>query len=47
MNKLELRCEEEFRTYLSDRVDNPRVISDCISRCRRVQKYEGDLAENF
>lgn len=44
---MELRNEEQFRAYLSDLFDNSRVISDCISRCRRVQKHEGDLAEHF
>jgi hypothetical protein len=47
LKQMELRNEEEFRSYLSDRLDNLRVISDCISRCRRVQKSEGDLAGYF
>lgn len=47
MKQLELRNEEQFRAYLSECNDSSRVISDCISRCRRVQKHEGDLAEHF
>jgi len=47
INSGELMFIEEFRDYLSRSYDNPRVISDCISRCRRVQKYEGDLWEHF
>lgn len=47
MNKAELNYEDQFRSYLSDLYDNQRVISDCISRCKRVQKYEGYLTEHF
>lgn len=47
MKQVELGCEEQFRAYLSDRVDNSRVINDCISRCRRIQKHEGTLIEHF
>lgn len=43
----ELKFIEEFRGYLLRSYDNSRVISDCISRCRRVQKYEGDLWGHF
>ncbi|RIW27623.1 hypothetical protein D3H55_22810 [Bacillus salacetis] len=45
--KIVLRHEEEFRSYLMNKSNNQRVIADCISRCRRVQKHEGDLAEHF
>lgn len=47
MKQLELRNQEQFRAYLSEHIDSSRVISDCISRCRRVQKHEGDLSEHF
>lgn len=47
MKQLKLKYEEQFRTYLSECNDSSRVISDCISRCRRVQKHEGDLAGHF
>lgn len=39
--------EDLFRAYLNDVLDNDRVIGDCISRCRRVIKYEGDLDTHF
>jgi hypothetical protein len=39
--------EDKFREYLKGVVDSSRVISDCISRCRRVAKYEGDLDVHF
>jgi hypothetical protein len=47
VNTMELKLIEGFRSFLSKIYDNPRVISDCISRCRRVQKYEGDLWVHF
>lgn len=47
MGKELLKHEEDFKMFLSNLFDNPRVISDCISRCRRVQKYEGDLAGHY
>lgn len=47
VNTTELRFLEEFKDCLSRSYDNPRVISDCVSRCRRVQKYEGDLCGHF
>ncbi|MCG5254781.1 MULTISPECIES: hypothetical protein [Brevibacillus] len=47
MKQVELRNEKQFRTYLSENIENSGVISDCISRCRRVQKHEGDLAEHY
>lgn len=47
MKQAELRNEEQFRAYLSESIENSRVICDCISRCRRVQKHEGDLVEHF
>jgi hypothetical protein len=45
--KEELKYEVQFKFYLTKIHNNPRVISDCISRCKRVQKFEGDLAEHF
>lgn len=39
--------EEQFRQYLSNKYKNPRVISDTISRCKRVEKYEGNLDKHF
>lgn len=38
---------EHFRAYLSKKYDNERVIGDAISRCKRVEKYEGDLDEHY
>lgn len=38
---------EQFRLYLSRKYSNQRVIGDAISRCKRVEKYEGDLDEHF
>jgi hypothetical protein len=45
--KVELKYEENFKSFLCSKFDNQRVISDCISRCKRVQKYEGNLADHF
>jgi hypothetical protein len=45
--KVDLKYEENFKQYLCSKFDNQRVISHCISRCKRVQKYEGDLAQHF
>jgi hypothetical protein len=42
-----LKYEGQFKSYLTKSIDNQRVVSDCISRCRRVQKHEGDLHEHF
>lgn len=39
--------EDIFRAYLNEVFDNDRVVSDCISRCRRVNKYEGDLDSHY
>lgn len=39
--------EDIFRAYLNEIFNNDRVISDCISRCRRVIRYEGDLDVHF
>ncbi|WIL37467.1 hypothetical protein QN089_08855 [Kurthia sp. YJT4] len=38
---------KQFRLYLSQNYTNTRVISDITSRCKRVEKYEGDLDEHF
>ncbi|WP_340392860.1 hypothetical protein [Paenibacillus sp. FSL E2-0190] len=43
----DMEFAEEFRSYLSWTYDNPRVVSDCLSRCRRVQKFEGDLWRHY
>lgn len=45
--KEELKYEENFKQFLCRKFDNQRVISDCISRCKRVQRLEGDLAEHY
>lgn len=47
ISTVELKFAEEFKRFLTGTYDNPRVISDCLSRCRRVQKYEGDLWGHF
>lgn len=39
--------EDKFKEYLKGLFDNSRVISDCVSRCKRVIKYEGDLDMHF
>ena len=46
--------ESEFRDYLrSLRKDDggvrleKRSIQDCVSRCRRVERHEGDLDQHF
>jgi len=46
-NKVELQYESQFKQYLSRITENQRVISDCISRCKRVQIYEGDLVKHY
>jgi hypothetical protein len=45
--KVELKHEENFKRFLCNKFDNQRVISDCISRCKRVQIHEGDLTDHF
>lgn len=45
--KVEIKYEEDFKSFLCNKFDNQRIISDCISRCKRVQKHEGDLAEHY
>lgn len=47
VDTIDLKFAEEFKRYLTETYNNPRVISDCLSRCRRVQKYEGDLLGHF
>ncbi|MEC5424254.1 hypothetical protein QGM71_12205 [Virgibacillus sp. C22-A2] len=38
---------EQFKKYLSKRYENQRVIGDAVSRCKRVEKFEGDLDIHF
>lgn len=45
--KTKIQYSDVFEAYLVKRGDGPRIISDCLSRCRRVQRYEGDLWEHF
>jgi hypothetical protein len=47
MVKEVLGFEEQLKTYLSTVIENPRVVSDCLSRCKSVQRHEGDLAQHF
>lgn len=44
---VELTYEEEFKKYLSGITQNKRVIVDCISRCKRVQRHEGNLVNHY
>lgn len=39
----ELLHEDAFRKYLGEVLSSERVMRDCISRCRRVELYEGNL----
>lgn len=45
--KTEIQYSDVFEAYLVKRGDAPKIISNCLSRCRRVQRYEGDLWEHF
>lgn len=38
---------DQFKEYLMKKYTNQRVISDVISRCKRVTKNEGDLDNHF
>jgi hypothetical protein len=46
-NRVELRYEEYFKAFLFKKFENGRVISDCISRCKRVQRHEGNLVDHY
>lgn len=35
--------EDMFKEYVKKVFSNPRVQSDCVSRCKRVDRVEGDL----
>ena len=39
--------EYKFRIYLEKKNLSFRVVGDYISRCKRVERYEGDLDSNF
>jgi hypothetical protein len=39
--------EEAFRSYLDNTVSTLEQVRDCISRCRRVEEYEGNIREHF
>jgi hypothetical protein len=43
--KVELKYVENFREFLCNKFDYQRVISDCISRCKRIQNHKGNLAD--
>lgn len=45
MNGLE--NEESFRGYLYNVLSSKRLVQDCISRCRRVEHYEGSLVKLY
>jgi hypothetical protein len=43
----ELVNEDAFRRYLGKVLSSDRVIRDCISRCRRVELFEGNLLNHY
>lgn len=43
----ELAHEGAFRKYLGNTLSGERLVSDCISRCRRVERCEGSLLNHF
>ncbi|SFQ37463.1 hypothetical protein SAMN05421670_1815 [Psychrobacillus psychrotolerans] len=38
---------DKFKEYLEKTNNKERVITDIISRCKRVEKFEGNLDEHF
>lgn len=42
-----LESEEAFRGYLGRILSSERIIRDCISRCRRVERWEGGLVKHY
>lgn len=45
--KTEIKYSDTFESYLIKKGDAPKIISNCLSRCKRVQRHEGDLWEHF
>ncbi|CAM3830450.1 hypothetical protein ACFW4G_28065 [Paenibacillus lactis] len=42
-----LENEEAFRDHLSRILNSERLLRDCISRCRRVEHWEGVLVNHY
>lgn len=42
-----LVIEDGFRRHLSKLLSSEKQVSDCISRCKRVEQFEGNLYDHY